>query len=116
GAMLLRYPAELREAGLDRFSEWLKALGEADLHRFKVRVGQHQMIEQMREGPPGQREGEILHMGEVGLGHAARLMNLFKHDLTGGTILGTPIGDMSLQGAELVGLIAPRILGGQVDE
>ena len=49
-------------------------------------------------------------MGEVGLGHAARLMDLLEDDLLVRTMERTPGGDAALERAELAGLIAAGML------
>jgi hypothetical protein len=67
------------------------------------------MIEQVREGRAGNRDGEVVHVGEVRLAEPARLMHLFKDDLTGRAGLGAPEGNVALEGAQLDGLIAGRV-------
>ena len=52
-------------------------------------------------------------MGEVGFGTAAGVMELGKHDLLVGAMLGTPERDMALEGADLAGLITVRMFATQ---
>ena len=71
GAVELGHAAELPEAGLQAFGERLEALREAELDRLDIGVGQHQVVDQVRERHAGQRDAEVGHVGEVGLRHAA---------------------------------------------
>src|SRR5215471_3629003 len=64
------------------------------------------MVEQVREGQACESYRQIVHMGKVRLTKPARLMDLLKDDVTGWTLLGTPGGNMPLEGAELDGLVA----------
>ena len=109
GAVLLRDAAELPEAGLHAFGQGLKAFREADLDGFHVGVGEHQMVDQMREKYPRERDLEVTHGGKVGLGKPAWLVALLKDHGLGRSVLGAPGGDMALEGAELAGLVAPGV-------
>src|SRR4051794_8873690 len=67
------------------------------------------MVEQVRERDAGNGDGQVVHVGKVGLAEPARLMDLLKDDLTGGASLGAPEGNVALEGAQLDELIAARV-------
>src|SRR6266545_7974662 len=63
----------------------------------------------MWEGDASNGDGEVVHVGEVGLAEPTRLMDLLKDDLAGGTSVCAPEGHVALEGAQLDGLIAARV-------
>lgn len=52
------------------------------------------MVKQMGEGLPGQGNGQILHMREVGLRHVGGLLHLLKDNLFIRAVKGAPGGNM----------------------
>jgi hypothetical protein len=50
---------------LDPLSQRLEGFAEADLHRFNIGVGQHQVEDEMREGVTLNVDPQILHVGEI---------------------------------------------------
>jgi hypothetical protein len=110
GAVLTRHAAELPETALKSLGQGLEALGQTDLDRLDVRVGEHQVEDQVREGDPAESDPEIGHVGEVGLGDPARLVNLREEDLFVRAVLDPPDGDLALQSPQLACLVTPGML------
>jgi hypothetical protein len=52
-AVPLGHAAQLRESILQPHAQALEALGETERHRFPVRIGQHEVIDQVSERLPG---------------------------------------------------------------
>ncbi len=117
GPMLHGHAAQLPQTALQALGQRLKALRKADRDRFDVGVGQHQVVDQMREGETTERHAQVGHVGEVGLGEPTRRMDLLEVDLTLGAMDGAPLLDVALQGPELDRLVAVGMLGAeQVEE
>jgi hypothetical protein len=99
GAMLTGHPAKLPEATLEAFGQGFEALGEADLDRLDVGVGQHEVENQVREVDPTESDAEIGHVGEVGLGDPSRLVHLGEHDFLFGAVPDSPVCYLALESA-----------------
>src|SRR5713226_418282 len=108
-SMLLWHSANLPQSFLDPFRERLKRLAETDGSRFHIRVGEHEMIDQMSKGFSRDRDSEIFHMGEIGLSPFSRGMHLFKDDVLLWSMQHSPPGNMSPQRAILRRTIAIRM-------
>ena len=95
---------------LKTFGQTLETLREADTRRLPVRVGQHEMVEQMRERLAADRDVEVRHVGEVRRPHVARIVDLREERLTIRTVRGTPLANLPLERAKLPILKSPRLL------
>ena len=80
-AVLRRHAAKLPECPLQPFSQRFKTLAETDGDGFDIGVGQHTMEEPMREGRARNRNCQIAHVCEIGLGALSGPMLLDKDHL-----------------------------------
>ena len=64
-AMPPRSAAQNPERVLQAFAQTGKALGEADGHMLPVRVGQHEVVDQVIEALSLEGHPEVVHVGEV---------------------------------------------------
>jgi len=99
GAMQLRDTAQLRQGVLQAVTEALEALGEADRAALPVGVGQDEVVDQMLEQLAGDGHVQTRRVREVGSTQTTRLVDLREEDLLGRSVQGTPLLDVSLQGA-----------------
>src|SRR5713101_6322005 len=95
-AVLLWNSTKLPERFLDPLSQSLKRFAEAQADRFCVGVGEHKVIDHMREGLPCNGDAQILHMGEIRLRSLAGLVPLLKDHFLLWSMHGPPPSDMSL--------------------
>ena len=110
GAVQLRHAAQLPQGVLQALAEALVALGEADGGGLPVGVGQDEVVDQVREGAAGQGDAQVGAVAEVGGSQAAGMVDLGEEDLPGGPVLGPPVLDPALQGAQLAVGKAARVL------
>jgi hypothetical protein len=101
GAMDARHAAQLGQGVLQAVAEALEALGEADGTGLPVRVGQHEVVDQMREWLAADGDRQARGVREVRGTQPARFVGLGEEDLLGRPVQGTPLFDVPLQGAEL---------------
>src|SRR5712691_1697864 len=105
-SVLLWHSTKLPERFLDPLSQGLKRLAEAQADRFCVGVGEHKVIDHVREGLPCDGDAQILHMGEIRLCSLAGLVPLLKDDLLLRSMHGAPSCNMPLHGSDLSRSIA----------
>src|SRR6266849_9623441 len=74
----------------------LKRFAEAQADRFCVGVGEHEVIDHVREGFSCNGHAQILHMGEIRLCSLAGLVPLLKDHFLLWSMHGPPSSDMSL--------------------
>src|SRR5262249_39473331 len=91
----------------------LKGFAETDLHRFSIRIGQHQMEDEMRERLLGNRDTQILHVREIGLGPLAWGMHLLEEHLVFWPMHRPPGCDVPLERPQLGGAIFAWLGGAQ---
>jgi hypothetical protein len=115
-AVAAGHTAQFPEGVLQPFAEALVALGEADSARLPVRVGQHEMVDQVVEREAGERHAQVGAVREIARRQAARVMHLGEKHLLGRSLQGPPSFDVPLQGTELAIGEAPRITPLQVGE
>ena len=72
------------------------------MDRFDIRIGQHQVEDEMGKGHTAERHLEVSHMGKVGLRRLPGPVHLREDDLLCGTVLRPPGGDVALQRAQLL--------------
>lgn len=101
GAMHLGNAAQLGQGVLQAVAEALEALGEANRAGLPVRVGQHEVVDQMGERLAGDGHLQTGRVGEVGGAQVAGLVNLAEEHLLGRPVQGAPLLDVPLQGAQL---------------
>jgi hypothetical protein len=90
GAVPLGYTAQFPEGILRPFAQAGEALRETDRHVFPVRVGQHEVIQQVREWLPLDGDPQTLQVREVGCPQTARFVDLAEEHFLGRPVLGFP--------------------------
>jgi hypothetical protein len=75
-----RHAAQFPECRLQPVGERLERLRRTNAHRLPVRVGQHEVVHQVIERLPGDRNAQIVHAGEVRRRQVPGLMHLAEHD------------------------------------
>jgi hypothetical protein len=101
GAMHTGNAAQFGQGALQALAEALEALGEADAAGLPVRVGQHEMVDQVRERLAVDGHLQAGRVREIGRAQLAGLVGLAEEHLLGRPVQGTPLLDVSLQGAQL---------------
>jgi hypothetical protein len=101
GPMHPRNTAQFGQGVLQPVAEALEALGKADGAALPVRVGQHEMVNQVRKRLTADGDLQARRVREVGGTQPARLMHLLEKDLLDRPVQGAPLLDVSLQGAQL---------------
>lgn len=109
-AVPLGHAAQFRERILQPHAQALETLGEAERHRFPVRVGQHEVINQMRERLPGKGHVQTVHVCEVRGAQPARMMDLREVHFLARSIRRAPLSDPPLQRPQLALVKPSRIL------
>jgi hypothetical protein len=102
GAMPLGHAAQFEQRVLQTLAEAFKALRETDRCRLPVRVGQHEMVDQVIEALPLDAHAQVAHHGEIGGAKPAGFMDLREEDFLGRTGTGAPAADVALQRPQLV--------------
>jgi hypothetical protein len=110
GAMNQRHTAQLPQGVLQALAEALEALAKADRRRLPIGVGEHKVVDQVREGMTGERDAQVVAVGEVGGGQPPGMMNLGEEDLLGRSLLRPPSLDATLERPHLAIGESARIL------
>jgi hypothetical protein len=97
GAMNQRHTAQLPQGVLQALAETLQALAKADRDCLPIGAGEHEVVEQVREGMTSEGNAQVVAMGEVGGGQAPGVMDLGEEDLPGRSLLGPPALDAPLE-------------------
>jgi hypothetical protein len=116
GAVHVRYAAQFPEGVLQAFAEALQALAEAQRAGLPVRVGQHEMEDEVRQGHAGDGHFQAGAMGEVRGAQTGRFVDLGEEDLFGRAVQGAALLETALQGPQLAIGEASGIAALQVDE
>jgi hypothetical protein len=101
GAMPQRHAAQLPQRVLQPVAETLEALGKADGRRLPVRVGQHKVVDQVRERLPLDRHAQRAHVREIRGPQPAGFVDLAEEHFLGWSGQGPPASHLPLQGAQL---------------
>src|SRR6266545_5401558 len=104
-----RNTAQEPQCFLQTGTQGFKAFTEADFRVFPVGEGQDEVVEQMWEPEPAQRDLERVHRGEVRLACNARLMDLGKKHLGVRPVKPTPDPHPPLKGSQLSVLKLARV-------
>jgi hypothetical protein len=99
GAVPCGRAAHFPEGVLQPLTQAGEALGEAQRHVLPVGGGEHEVVDQVREGLPLDGYTQFVHAAEVGGAQAARLVDLGEEHLSGRPVLGLPLPHPPLQGA-----------------
>jgi hypothetical protein len=101
GAMHLGDAAQLGQGVLQAVAEALEALGEADRAGLPVRVGQHEVVDQVGERLAVDGHPQAAGVREVGGAQVTGLVDLAEEHLLGRPVQAAPLLDVALQGAQL---------------
>jgi hypothetical protein len=101
GAVDLGHASQFPEGVLKSLTETLQTLRKADRARLPVRVGQHEVIDQMRERRAGDGHPQLGAVGEITGRQPARFVDLGEEDFLGRAGLGPPALEPPLQGPQL---------------
>jgi hypothetical protein len=116
GAMQLWHAAQRGQGVLQALAEALETLGEADRARLPVGVGQHEVVDQVRQRLAPDGDAQVGGVREVAGAQPARMMDLAEEHLPGTAVQGPPALDVPLQGAQLAVGEAPGEAALQVVE
>jgi hypothetical protein len=115
-AMPLRDSPQLPEGVLHPLAETLKTLRKADRGRLPIRVGEHEVVDQVLERLSLDGDPQIAHVGEITGTQPARFVDLGEEDLLGRPGLRPPTLDVPLQRPQLAVGEAARVAALQVLE
>ena len=101
GAMQVRHAAQFDQGVLQAVAEALEALSEADGAGLPVRVGQHEVVDQVGERQALDGDLQARRVGEVRGAEPAGGVDLGEEDLLGRPVQGTPRLDVPLQSTQL---------------
>ncbi len=110
GPMHLRHAAQFPQGVLQALAEAFQALRKTERPRLPVRIGQHEVVHQVRKRRTGDRHAQLGAVREVRGTQPSGLVNLGEEHLLGGTVLGPPPLDPPLQGPQLPLGEATRVL------
>jgi hypothetical protein len=99
GAMHPRNAAQLGQGVLQAVAEALEALAEAHAAGLPVRVGQHEVVDQVRKRLAVDGHLQAGRVREIGSAQTAGRMDLAEEDFLGRPVQGPPLLDVPLQGA-----------------
>jgi hypothetical protein len=116
GAMHLRHAAQFRQGVLQPAAEALETLGEADRAGLPVRVGQHEVVDQVPKRLTVDGDPQAAAVREVGGTQPAGFMHLGEEHFLGRSLQGSPLFETPLQGAQLTIGEAARMLALQPGE
>ena len=101
GAVQLGHAAQLPQGVLQALAEALVALREADGAGLPVGVGQHEVVDQVREGNAGQGDAQLRAVREVRGGQPPGVVDLGEEDFLGRAPLRPPLPQPTLQRPQL---------------
>jgi len=101
GTMQLRHPAQFPQSVLQPLAKALEALGEAERAGLPVRVGQHEVVDQVLEHDPVDGHPQLGAVREVTGAQPAGVMHLAEEHLPGLPVQRPPLLDPTLQGTQL---------------
>jgi hypothetical protein len=108
-----RHAAQFPQRILQAVRERLKRLRRTHRHRFPVRVGQYEVVDQVIERLAGDGDVQGVHLREVRRGQIASLVNLAEHDGLARTVEGSPLLHAAFEGAALRIEEPPRMFAAQ---
>jgi len=97
GAVPPRHTAQLPQGVLQPLAEAGEALRGADAHVLPIRVGEHEVVDQVGERLALEGHAQGLHVGEVRGPQPAGLMHLGEEHLPGRPVLRLPLPHAPLQ-------------------
>lgn len=109
GAVLLWHPTNLPQCFFDALSQSFEGFAETNTGSLGIGVGEHKMIHHVGERFTRNGDAQIGHVREIRLRSLAWDVSLFKDHFLFGSMQRSPPGDVTLERADLGGLIAPRM-------
>jgi hypothetical protein len=101
GPMPLGYAAQGPQGVLQPGAEASEVLPETKRDVLPVRIGQHEVIHQVRQRHPRDGHLQIIHDGEVRSRQATRRVFLCEEHFFARAVQGLPLPDTPLEGAPL---------------
>ena len=98
-AMPSRHATECVQGVLQSIGEGLERFGQANAHRFPVRVGEDEMVDHVVERLACDGDGERIHVCEVRSGEIANVMHLSDDGELARTVAGPPLANAAFKGA-----------------
>ena len=110
-AVLPGHAPEFPQSVLQPFRKCFERFRRAHRHRFPIRVGQHEVVDEVVERPPRHGHAERIHAGEVGRGQIAGSADLPEDRELPRTVGGPPLPHPAFERApvrieELAGVLA----------
>ena len=116
-AVLPRHATEFPQRLLQTVRQRFERLRRTHRHRFPVRVGQHEVVHQVIERLPRDRDAQIVHAGEVRRREVPGLMHLAEHDRAVRPGQRPPLPHPPLEGAAMrIEELARVVLAEPVEE
>jgi hypothetical protein len=104
-----RHAAQFPQRLLQAAAQTLETLGKTHLHRLPVRIGQHAVVQQMRQRLTADGHAQAVHVREVRSTQTPRLMHLLEVHFPARTRRGPPNLDAPLQRSHLARSEAARM-------
>jgi len=92
-----RHAAQLPQRFLESAAERLKRFREADRDKLPIRVGEHEVIQQVVQRLAGDRDAQPVHVREVRGRQIARVVDLREHDRPRRSVRAAPVADSPLE-------------------
>jgi hypothetical protein len=96
-----RHAAQFPQGILETVGQCHKRLRRAERHRLPVRVGQHEVVDQVIERLTGDGDPERVHGGEVRRREIAGLVDLAEHDGLPRSVRRPPLPHTAFEGAAM---------------
>lgn len=109
-AMPTRHAPQFPQRVLQAVGQGLERFRRAHRHRLPVRVGQHEVIDQVVERLTENRDSQRVHVGEVRSRQIPRVMHLLEHHRAGRAEQRSPLLDTPLERAAVARVQLPRML------
>jgi len=116
GAVLPGNSSQFPKRVLQPLTQALPAFREADRAGLPVRVGEHEVVDQVIERLASDGDTQLGHVREVRGTEPARFVVLCEEHLLGRSLGGPPVFEPPLEGPQLPGGVAAREAALQVDE
>jgi len=110
GAMTLGHAAQFPQGVLHARAQAGEALRKTQRHLFPVRVGEHEVVEQVRKRLTLDGHAQLVHVREVRRAQPARFMHLAEEDFLGRSVLRLPLPHAPLQRPPVTLPVLPGLL------
>jgi hypothetical protein len=110
GAMTLGHPPQFPQRLLPAVTEAGEALRKAQRHVLPVRVGQHEVVQQVRKRLTLDGHPQLVQVGEVRRAQPAWFMHLAEEHFLGRSVLRLPLPNPAFQRAPVTPPVRARVL------